>query len=282
MSTGIERETRQALDDFDDEATGSVRSLPPVSHAPEAQALPTPDHEWYVAVGGAQFGPFGTAELRGKLGAGVFPEDATVWHSGLAEWEEWGWIPDLRGPPAQPAPKPPTEGPATLSPVEQTTSAEPSPGFRGISPWYAMIAAVFLGLGVSFVVLRVVAGQNSDEPVVVATPSEPRATSAEVAVKGALRPDEVRSRLADRPQQLSVECWNQARAASQPNAPATVSLEVKLEVDATGYVTGARSVGDPPGYPGLGTCIAGRTRGWRFPTGSGPSTVTLSLGFRKD
>jgi hypothetical protein len=145
-----------------------------------------------------------------------------------------------------------------------------------------MIAAVFCGLGLSFVVLRVVAGRSSDEPAVVATPSEPSAISIEVSAKGALRPDEVRSRLADRPQQVGVECWNQARASRQPNAPATVSLELKLEIDATGYVTGVRSPDDPPGYPGLGTCIAGRTRGWRFPTGSGASTVTLSLGFRKD
>jgi hypothetical protein len=164
--------------------------------------------------------------------------------------------------------------------VEQEATIEPMRGLRGISPWYAMLAAVLLGLGVSFVVMRVVAGRSTEEPAVVAAPSDPHPLTVQLSVKGALRPDQVQAALADRPPEVGVECWKEALKARQPNAPSMVSLEVRLEVDATGYVTGVRSLGDPPGYPGLGDCIAGRTRGWRFPTGSGASTVTLSLGFR--
>jgi hypothetical protein len=295
MSTSFESDTPRAADDFDDEVTGSVsrsEQPPPSSKSPGKS-----DHEWYVALDGAQFGPFGTDELRGKLAAGSFPPHATVWRSGLEEWEEWGWIPDLRAPTIAPPPSARKEGPSTLSPVE-STSDEPIPVRRVVSPWYGVVAAAFVGLGVSFVAMRFMSADENPEVVQVGASSSPMATrggpkpgaqpsgtstvTVELSAKGALGPDKVVSLLGDGPRQVGEECWKLGRDSREGNAPPTVSLEVNLEVDATGHVISARSLGDPPGNPGLGTCIAGRTRGWRFPTGSGASAVSLAYRFRKD
>jgi hypothetical protein len=37
--------------------------------------------------------------------------------------------------------------------------------------------------------------------------------------------------------------------------------------------------GDPRGYPGLASCIAGRVRGWQFPATGGSSTAIVPFVF---
>lgn len=74
-------------------------------------------------------------------------------------------------------------------------------------------------------------------------------------------------------------CWQPALDARDPSAPTTARVTVSITVGADGKVQGASADGDPRGYPGLGSCISRRVRGWTFPPSSGTTTVQVPFVF---
>jgi hypothetical protein len=74
-------------------------------------------------------------------------------------------------------------------------------------------------------------------------------------------------------------CWQPALDARDPNAPTSARVMMTITVGASGSVQNVTTSGDPRGYPGLASCIAGRVRAWQFPATGGTTTVNVPFVF---
>jgi predicted Zn finger-like uncharacterized protein len=74
-------------------------------------------------------------------------------------------------------------------------------------------------------------------------------------------------------------CWQPALDSRDPSAPTSARVQVAITVGPNGNVTNATTNGDPRGYPGLSSCIAGRVRGWQFPATGSTTTVNVPFVF---
>jgi TonB family protein len=74
-------------------------------------------------------------------------------------------------------------------------------------------------------------------------------------------------------------CWQPALDARDPNAPTSARVMLTITVGPTGSVQNVTTSGEPRGYPGLGSCIAGRVRAWQFPASGGTTTVNVPFVF---
>ncbi|BCJ34589.1 antifreeze protein, type I [Actinocatenispora thailandica] len=65
---------------------------------PPAPAAPPPlpqQTQWYIAVNGAQQGPFDSAALSGQVSGGALTRDTLVWRNGMAQWTAAGQVGEL-------------------------------------------------------------------------------------------------------------------------------------------------------------------------------------------
>ncbi|MFC1641799.1 DUF4339 domain-containing protein [Myxococcota bacterium] len=316
-STPVAPTASQEFDDedatvvFDRSSLLNLNSAP--SHPPPTQhGLAVPPVDWHLALGGAQSGPFTTEELAVGLETGKWPADVLVWRDGFSDWKHLNHVPELSGispmpgsaPPAAPSSRP--SGTGSLSPVEHTASP---PGPFGellqirhdISPWAAMIAAVFVGLGVSFLVIRLVgasettvrvegavpgastAGPAKAQPPISPASFSPRrihrpALQYAVTVQGTLPDTAVHKTLnQNRRVQTSLDECREEHGTWPASEPSGAFLDLTLRIDATGCVYQVRHTQDPAGYPGLGLCMAGRARTWEFAVSPGMTSVKLAL-----
>ncbi|HVJ19382.1 MAG TPA: GYF domain-containing protein [Polyangiaceae bacterium] len=74
-------------------------------------------------------------------------------------------------------------------------------------------------------------------------------------------------------------CWQPALEARADNAPTSARVNVTITVAPSGNVQNVTTSGDPKGYPGLTSCIAGRVRGWQFPPSGSSTTVNVPFVF---
>jgi len=74
-------------------------------------------------------------------------------------------------------------------------------------------------------------------------------------------------------------CWQPSLDARAPGAPTSARVVVTITVGATGSVQNVTTSGDPRGYPGLASCIAGRVRAWQFPASGGTTTANVPFVF---
>lgn len=74
------------------------------------------DPLWFYLEGEQRRGPVTFAELIRTLLGAPTPHSFLVWHEGLADWQEAGSIPEIRGSLPPPGPSPPSSGSA-ISPV---------------------------------------------------------------------------------------------------------------------------------------------------------------------
>jgi hypothetical protein len=74
-------------------------------------------------------------------------------------------------------------------------------------------------------------------------------------------------------------CWQPALEAQSAMAPSTARVSVQVTVAPDGSVRSAQASADPPGYPGLSGCIAGRVQAFRFPASNGQTQVTIPFVF---
>ncbi len=75
-------------------------------------------------------------------------------------------------------------------------------------------------------------------------------------------------------------CWRKARDQAPKSAPDTARVVLVLHIAASGRVAGATAT-DPRGYPGLGSCVAGRAKHWVFPASSSGTTVNVPFVFAR-
>jgi predicted Zn finger-like uncharacterized protein len=74
-------------------------------------------------------------------------------------------------------------------------------------------------------------------------------------------------------------CWQPALDSRDPSAPTSARVVVTITVAPSGNVQNVTTSGEPRGYPGLATCIAGRVRAWQFPPSSGTTTANVPFVF---
>ena len=75
---------------------------------------------------------------------------------------------------------------------------------------------------------------------------------------------------------IGSSCWSSRKANA--DAPPTARVSVSLSIAPSGAVTRAIAA-DPPGYPGLGACVANAARRFQFPRAQGPTTVNVPFVF---
>ncbi|HEX6275530.1 MAG TPA: GYF domain-containing protein [Polyangiaceae bacterium] len=74
-------------------------------------------------------------------------------------------------------------------------------------------------------------------------------------------------------------CWQPALDSRDPSAPTSARVVVTITVAPSGNVQNVTTSGEPRGYPGLASCIAGRVRAWQFPPSSGTTTANVPFVF---
>jgi hypothetical protein len=74
-------------------------------------------------------------------------------------------------------------------------------------------------------------------------------------------------------------CWQPALDSRSKDAPTSARVSVSITVGPSGSVQNVSTSGDPKGYPGLASCIAGRVKGWQFPASNGTTTVNVPFVF---
>ncbi|HEY3495048.1 MAG TPA: GYF domain-containing protein [Polyangiaceae bacterium] len=74
-------------------------------------------------------------------------------------------------------------------------------------------------------------------------------------------------------------CWQPALDSRDPSAPTSARVMVSITVGGSGAVQGVSTSGEPRGYPGLASCIAGRVRSWQFPATGGTTTANVPFVF---
>lgn len=74
-------------------------------------------------------------------------------------------------------------------------------------------------------------------------------------------------------------CWQPALDSRDANAPTSARVMVTIVVGPSGSVQNVSTAGEPRGYPGLASCIAGRVRAWQFPATGGTTTVNVPFVF---
>ena len=73
---------------------------------------PPPVSQWFMAVNGAQQGPFDENTFRGMIQSGAVKKETVIWKAGMAGWIAAGTVPELAAlfnstPPPMPPPPPP-------------------------------------------------------------------------------------------------------------------------------------------------------------------------------
>ncbi|MGE5783458.1 MAG: hypothetical protein ACM3ZE_02670, partial [Myxococcales bacterium] len=72
------------------------------------------------------------------------------------------------------------------------------------------------------------------------------------------------------------QCWNKLRVRV-PNVPSNPSIRVEMSIDRDGNVYAIDATKSPRGYWGVGPCIIGRMRGWKFPRAEGGSRASVTV-----
>ncbi len=104
------------------------------------------------------------------------------------------------------------------------------------------------------------------------------ATDLTPAVGGPLDAGQVQRTVSRQAGAVRRSCWQPALDRSQVGAPSAARVVLTIDVLPSGNVSRVATTPDPPGYPGLSACIAGRVRSWKFPP-SGGATVQVPFVF---
>jgi hypothetical protein len=125
-------------------------------------------------------------------------------------------------------------------------------------------------------------GELKDLGSSVAPTEGPRAEPTEAAAQAAqteLGQGQVQATVARYTGGVKRSCWQPALETRDKDAPMSARVNVTITVAASGNVENVTTSGDPRGYPGLSSCIAGRVRGWQFPRSSDSTTLNVPFVF---
>ncbi len=162
-----------------------------------------------------------------------------------------------------------TDDSSLINPFK-TPRTPPSGGSRVLDPWGSTPPASSSDLEDA---MRKAQKPSASKPSVVDPWSRPSKASG-----SKLSPAQVRKVISQNRGSVMRGCW--AVRKDGPNAPPTARVTLKLTIAPSGAVS--RSVAaDPPGYPGLGSCVANLARRWRFPAAGSSTSVTFPFVFAR-
>lgn len=101
-----------------------------------------------------------------------------------------------------------------------------------------------------------------------------------LADQGQLTSTAISKVVSQRSPALRQRCWAPVSGGGGGSAPSTARVTLTLVIGPSGSVQRANAT-DPPGFSGLGSCIAGQARGWTFPTSGRSTTVTIPVVFSR-
>jgi hypothetical protein len=96
---------------------------------------------------------------------------------------------------------------------------------------------------------------------------------------GQLDSGQIQSTVARYTGSVKRSCWQPALDSRDPSAPTSARVVVTITVGPSGSVQNVSTSGEPRGYPGLASCIAGRVRSWQFPATGGTTTANVPFVF---
>jgi hypothetical protein len=109
--------------------------------------------------------------------------------------------------------------------------------------------------------------------------AEPTGTTAAQAPQAELGTGQLQSTVARYTAGVKRSCWQPALETRDREAPNSARVNVTITIAPSGSVQDVSTSGDPRGYPGLSSCIAGRVRGWQFPVSSSSTTLNVPFVF---
>jgi hypothetical protein len=113
-------------------------------------------------------------------------------------------------------------------------------------------------------------------PARAAGAGEPGGTPAVVVTEGPLSPAFFQKQLDAAALMFDEQCWQKLRA-TEGEVAEHPSLEIELGISAWGQIEKLVAGEAPTGYRGVGRCVVGRIRGWKFPRASARTSVTLRI-----
>jgi predicted Zn finger-like uncharacterized protein len=109
--------------------------------------------------------------------------------------------------------------------------------------------------------------------------SSPGSTTPASGSGGQLDSNQISSTVSRYTGSVKRSCWQPALDSRDPTAPSSARVSVMITVGPTGNVQNVTTSGDPRGYPGLASCIAGRVRSWQFPATGGTTQANVPFVF---
>jgi hypothetical protein len=109
-----------------------------------------------------------------------------------------------------------------------------------------------------------------------AGPVEPDSAPAVVITEGPLPPGVFQKQLDAAAPMFDEQCWQRVRA-TEGEVAERPSISIELGVSAWGQLEKLVAGEAPAGYRGVGRCIVGRIRGWKFPRAKARTLVTLRI-----
>jgi hypothetical protein len=97
-----------------------------------------------------------------------------------------------------------------------------------------------------------------------------------VIIEGPLSPSVFEKRLNAATPMFDEQCWQRRRAAEGELAEQP-SISIEIGISAWGQIEKLVAGEAPTGYRGVGRCIVGRIRGWKFPRASARTRATLRI-----
>jgi predicted Zn finger-like uncharacterized protein len=124
--------------------------------------------------------------------------------------------------------------------------------------------------------LKGLSGLNPGGP---ATPGGTSPGAAPPSGGGQLESTQIQATVAKYTGSVKRSCWQPALDSRDPSAPTSARVMVTIVVGPSGSVQNVSTSGEPRGYPGLASCIAGRVRSWQFPATGGTTTANVPFVF---
>jgi predicted Zn finger-like uncharacterized protein len=109
--------------------------------------------------------------------------------------------------------------------------------------------------------------------------SSPGSTTPASGSGGQLDSSQIQSTVSRYTGSVKRSCWQPALDSRDPTAPTSARVSVTITVGPSGNVQNVTTSGEPRGYPGLASCIAGRVRSWQFPATGGTTTANVPFVF---
>ncbi len=78
------------------------------------------------------------------------------------------------------------------------------------------------------------------------------------------------------------QCWQPALEARAERTSTSARVSLSVTVTPSGGVDDVTSLGDPPGYPRLGQCLAAQVASWQFPPAKSRTTLSIPFVFTSE